>query len=219
MHSMRDKALNWGFGVSLCLHALALVVFVPVIRPVSQRPIVTRAAFLGVVLGERDLSFFARAQKGPGSGESLPSVSPNQPRVQGLVSLKPQWSSAATLPQGAFSILESVEPRGGASPAPVRELTLDFSSANEYLLGADFKELERLARRREIAGSVDLRVLLNARGQVQEVQKVAGSGDPYVDLALTSVLRRSIFNTERVPGGYWLRVKFVLKSGEAHVRD
>jgi TonB family protein len=76
-----------------------------------------------------------------------------------------------------------------------------------------------MAYKRDVIGNVDLRVLLNARGEVQEIKKISGSGDPFFDLALLGVLRKAVFDTSRVSGGYWLKIKFRVRAESGYVPD
>lgn len=212
---MKDQAMRWGFGVSFLVHGVAFGLFVPVVMPLPDLSVVTRTVFLGAVLEARDIAFSDRGM----TAKTIAVVSPvpvPAPRVEDILSVKPQWPSIRTFPVQNQAPFEAVSL---ASPSLVREIILRPGSASAYLHDIDLKDLWIMAERREVIGHVDLRVLLNTKGEVQEIKKISGSGDPFFDLVLMGVLRKAVFDTSRVPGGYWLKVKFVIRSESDYVPD
>jgi hypothetical protein len=212
---MRDKVMRWGFGVSFLVHGVALGLFVPVVTPLTDPSIATRTIFLGAVLETRDITFSGRGAAANAVTVSTPAVAPT-PRVEDILSVKPQWPSSRTSPVRRVVPTEEVSL---TSPSLVREIVLRPGNSSTYLRDIDLKGLWVMAERREVIGNVDLRVLLNARGEVQEINKISGSGDPFFDLVLMGVLKKAVFDTSRVSGGYWLKVRFMVRPESGHVSD
>lgn len=74
-----------------------------------------------------------------------------------------------------------------------RDMVFGVSDFSDYLDNVDFAELKRISMREDVSAFIEVQVFLEPGGHVKNIRKVAGSGDPILDLYVMRKLRTAVF--------------------------
>lgn len=197
--------------VSFLCHLVVLFMFAPVLIIHPSAGTQKQFIFLGNMLSEGDVM--------PSPLCLAAGVSKTK-RVEVLDFSKrgapPKISPEAFKPNAAMPL--PGRPLGRVVPVVVAGETQEagrvafgFLDFDQYLYQADFSDLKKAASRDEVAAAVDVTVTFDENGQVVQVSKSAGSGDPALDLALMHKLKKAVFRKQWIPAQRLLSVRIRLK--------
>jgi len=183
---------------------------IPVLKVPFCEPKKSQSVFLGAILRDSDLVFFPSPQKTAGvkplgvpkdlSRESYFDRTPFELHKPAVL-LEPQ---ALSQKENGVSRVPPVIPR------EVREVSFGFRDFGEYVENIDFSDLKNYSSNDDISSYADFQVFLTQDGRVAEIKKVAGSGDPAVDLIIVRKLKKAVFKPLFAKGA-WIRVRFNIK--------
>lgn len=212
--------LSGGLILSLAAHFLSAFFFAPSLQPLALAPVRGEADFLGALLTETDFASPGRSVR------PVRSVILQEPDLSGEARSQ-KIDSLSSKPEARFS--EDLSSQEKKSTYPVRvpskrvpgmdtspsqwpkEVVFGFKDYADQLYAVDLSELEKVAGNEELGGVVDLKVLVGRGGEVLEVKKMSGCGDPAFDLNLILKLKKSVFKSIGALEPIWVRVKFKLR--------
>jgi hypothetical protein len=201
---------SFGLSISLTWHVLLYFCLVPVLNVPKYVAIKNQSVFLGSILKDSDLIPRQSQPKGKKLllrpldysrmifADEFPVSLDNKPRVHLPTDVFRQEAKGAGVIQA--NLFETVQ-----------EISFGFSDFSSFVSHVDFSDLKKMASREELSGSIDFKVLFNGAGEVKSIKKVAGCGDPILDLYVLIKLKNALFKLYLVRPGVWQDVKFKIK--------
>ena len=216
MNSQRfDKNfLTFGLFVSLSWHLFWIFVVVPVANFPAQMSLKSHSVFLGTILKSVDFSLSPsiyhrdKYQKNdPKKDFSRVKYFNKNPEVF----YKPNIGFFQKEPPLPVGSAQAGVP--AAASRPSESISFGFLDSANYLSGADFSDLMKIASRsdEDLAGFVEFKVWLTPEGEVRSIKKTASSGDPSLDLSVMLRLKEAVFRPSFIPAGRLLNVRFLIK--------
>jgi hypothetical protein len=103
-----------------------------------------------------------------------------------------------------------VPPRTGPDAVASGQWTVTPADVSRYLEGVDFSGFAYQFSREDLFPFMDFDILLTPQGRARHIRKVAGSGDPALDLACMRLLKKGVFKIP-VAEEKWIRLRLLIK--------
>jgi len=208
-----DLTILFGLGASLAWHFFWSLGIQPVPRTPSFSSIGGRAVYAGSILGDNDLLPFSAGKK---KARSLFGIQERKKDVLrplekvGDRTPKPEVFVSDTWPLSRAFQEDAGAQRREFSGRP-RDVVFGMSDYGRFLYQADFSDLKRAADRQELRDTIVFDVFLAADGRVKKIRKIAGSGDPSLDLFIQSKINNAVFRPDASARECWITVRFQLR--------
>lgn len=209
----QNDFFSFGLVVSLSCHLFLVFILVPVAPSTYVATAKSQSVFLGSILKESDLippSYRTRQERPLILGkEDFSKVAHIEKPFFFVRKPDVRLGSQETQKQGSVSL----SPQSRSPKKVLTAVSFGFSDFSNFVYNVDFSDLRYFASREELSSAIDFKVILNQKGEVVDIRKIAGSGDPSLDLNVMLKLKVAVFRSSSFSwaAGEWLNVRFKVK--------